>query len=237
VLGDWDDVLPTVEELAELSHANVAHGGMDVLWTGVVINVEGGRLEEARKIASHFPPEPSAEVQETAAYGVVRAILARAEGRASEALAASEEVLRLAELGTEHPFMKLSFIEALEAGFDLGDLDAVEERLRWFRSLPPGGRRPLLEAHAERFRARLAAARGDDSAVEPGFKLAAALLREIGARFWLAVVLLEQGEWLAQAGRADEAEPLLEEAREIFEQLEAKPWLVRVDAVATPTIA
>jgi class 3 adenylate cyclase/tetratricopeptide (TPR) repeat protein len=237
VLGEWDEVLPTEEELAELKRANVAHGGLDVLWTGVVINVERGRLEEARRIASHFPPEPSAEVQETAAYAVVRALLARAEGRPSEALAASEEVLALAELGTEHPFLKLAFVEALEASFDLGDREAVERRLRWFHALSPGERPPLLEAQAERFRARLAAKQGHEDAVEPGFKLAAALLREIGARFWLAAVLLEHGEWLARSGRVEEAEQLLEEARETFERLEATPWLQRLDKLGAPAPA
>ena len=47
---------------------------------------------------------------------------------------------------------------------------------------------------------------------------------------------LEHGEWLAAQGRAEEAEPLFAEAREIFERLEAKPWLERVEAVA-PLVA
>ena len=38
---------------------------------------------------------------------------------------------------------------------------------------------------------------------------------------------LEHGEWLGEQGRADEAEPLLAEAREIFERLGATPWLER----------
>jgi len=48
--------------------------------------------------------------------------------------------------------------------------------------------------------------------------------------FWLAVTLTEQGEWLVAQGRAAEAEPLLAEARDTFEQLDAKPWLERVAA-------
>jgi class 3 adenylate cyclase/tetratricopeptide (TPR) repeat protein len=231
VLGMWDEVLATEEELAEFHHANVAQGGIDVLWTGVLVNVMRGRLEEARRIASHFPPEPSAEVQERAAYAFVRALLARAEGRPAETRAAAEEILALVELGTEHPFLKLAFMEDIEASFDLDDLDGVERRLRWFRDLRPGDRWPMHEAHAERFRARLGAARGDAAEAERGFKGGAALLREIGARFWLAVVLLEHGEWLAQAGRAEEATPLLDEARETFERLEATPWLERLDGL------
>ena len=56
------------------------------------------------------------------------------------------------------------------------------------------------------------------------------LFREIAAPFYLAVTQLEHGEWLTGQGRADEAEPLLAEARETFERLEATPWLERLDA-------
>ena len=230
VLGRWEEVLPTDDELAEVSRADVTQGGLDILYTGVLINLQRGRLDEAKRIVSHFPPQPSAEIQETAAYALVRASLALAEGRPSETLAATEEVFeRLGELTTEHPVVKVVFVEELEAAFDLGDLDRVERRLRWFRELSPADRGASLEAQAERFRARLASARGESEEVERGFKRAAALLREIGARFWLAVVLLEHGEWLAQSGRSEEGEPLLKEARETFERLEATPWLQRLD--------
>jgi len=42
------------------------------------------------------------------------------------------------------------------------------------------------------------------------------------------VTLLQHGEWLVAQGRADEAAPLLAEAREIFERLEVTPWLGRL---------
>ena len=51
--------------------------------------------------------------------------------------------------------------------------------------------------------------------------------------FYLAVTQLEQAEWLAEQGRADEAEPLLAEARETFEQLGATPWLARSGGART----
>jgi len=50
--------------------------------------------------------------------------------------------------------------------------------------------------------------------------------------FWLAVTQLEHGEWLVGQGRPSEAEPRLAEAGEIFERLEARPWLERATAVA-----
>jgi hypothetical protein len=47
---------------------------------------------------------------------------------------------------------------------------------------------------------------------------------------------LEHAEWLVAQGRAEEAEPLLAEARELFERLRAVPWLERLDA-ARPAAA
>ena len=71
----------------------------------------------------------------------------------------------------------------------------------------------LLEAHAHRFRAKL-------TGEEAGYRAAAVLFKERSLDFWLAVTLLEHGE-------AVEREPLLAEAREIFERLGATPWLER----------
>ena len=51
--------------------------------------------------------------------------------------------------------------------------------------------------------------------------------------FYLATSELERAEWLATQGRVEEAEPLLAEARAIFEQLEAAPWLERTERVGT----
>ncbi len=60
------------------------------------------------------------------------------------------------------------------------------------------------------------------------FKGAAGLFREIEFPFYMAVTMLEFGEWLERAGRSDEARPLFDEAREVFERLRAKPWLERL---------
>ena len=63
-----------------------------------------------------------------------------------------------------------------------------------------------------------------------------ALFREIGMSFYLAVVELELAELLAAAGRLDECEPLAVEAREIFEELRAAPWLERVNGLAIDAV-
>ena len=83
-------------------------------------------------------------------------------------------------------------------------------------------RAPYLAAQTLRFRARLAEA--DNSAVE-SYEAAATQFRELKIPFWLAVTELEHSELTGDAS-------LLAEAREIFERIEARPWLERVTAAA-----
>ena len=53
----------------------------------------------------------------------------------------------------------------------------------------------------------------------------------LGDVFFLAPVLADYGTWLHSMGRVDEAAPLLQEARELFEGM-AVVWLRRLDAFA-----
>jgi hypothetical protein len=63
------------------------------------------------------------------------------------------------------------------------------------------------------------------------------LFRELALPFYLAVTLREQGEWLVVQNRREEAEPLLVDARETFERLEAAPWLERLERAASQEAA
>jgi hypothetical protein len=131
--------------------------------------------------------------------------------------------------------VKVAFPQAIDAALAIGDRDRADALLIAIETLPPGRLAPSLRAHAARFRARLAAESGEVRKAEEGFVGAAATFREFGMPFWLAATLTEHGEWLISEGRANEAEPLLAEARETFRRLEAKPWLDRVEAaVAGP---
>jgi hypothetical protein len=76
--------------------------------------------------------------------------------------------------------------------------------------------------HALRLRAREA---GDAN----GLAAAATRFRALDNPFWLGVTLLERAEAL---GAGAEATSLHAEARDIFERLEATPWLERCDRLA-----
>jgi hypothetical protein len=92
--------------------------------------------------------------------------------------------------------------------------------------LGAGETSPFWRAQAPRIEAHLAAARDEDG-VQERFEEASTGFRKLGVPFWLAVALTEHGEWLASRERTDEGVPLLAEAREIFERLQARPWIDR----------
>jgi tetratricopeptide (TPR) repeat protein len=197
------------------------------------IEAARGNLAEARRalglVARH---EASADVQARAVYRANEAAVLCAEGRYERALAAGEEALESRwTLGPRHQCVKGGFVYGVEAGLALGRLDAAEELVERVEALRPGELAPFVQAHSSRFRGRLAAARGEDDRVEGGFKAAESIFREFGIPFWLAVTETEHGEWLRDHSRAQEAEPLLAEARETFERLEAAPWVERVAAL------
>jgi len=58
---------------------------------------------------------------------------------------------------------------------------------------------------------------------------AAARFRELAIPFWLGVTLLEHGELTGD-------DSSFAEAREIFEQLDARPWLDRLAATIEPSV-
>ena len=88
------------------------------------------------------------------------------------------------------------------------------------------------DAQWARFRARLDVRKGEIEHVESRFKGAVGSFREISFPFYLAATLLDYGAWLVNEGRPEDAEPLFDEGRGIFERLGTTPWLEHLDAVA-----
>jgi tetratricopeptide (TPR) repeat protein len=219
MLGRWSEALQAIEEFTpEL----VDSGGvvLSLLQSGVEIYSKRGELDEARRILSMFSRlEHSVDVQEKTIFHSARACLRRAEGQLREALADGEAASEAGRpLGFPFQGFKQAIVEAIEAAVALGEQAKVEELLALVESVPPGSRTRFLDAQSVRFRARLS---GD----EHGYDVALDRFRRLGLPFWIAVTLLERGELTGDAGS-------LAEAREIFEELEARPWLERVAAAA-----
>jgi hypothetical protein len=135
------------------------------------------------------------------------------------------------DLGPDDYRVAESRVLAIDAAIALGDLDEAEELIVGSGADRPGQHFQL--AQAMRARAALDVARGENAGVEDARKGAIGLFREIDYPFWTAVTLHEHASWLIDQQRATDAEPFLADARQIFEGLGAKPWLERVDALAT----
>ena len=234
--GRWDEAIALASELPE--EARAARGSSFPAETLIWIAVERGDFDEARELGAGLAGRDGSDDYQDRGYAALAfAALARADGRHSEALAWGERAFaELIPHGSVLPGV-IGFTEVADAAISLGDLAKAEELLRQAAELQPVYRTRSFRAQEARLAARLAAGRGDIPRVEPGFQRAGILLREIGMPFWLGAVLLEHGEWLVSQGRPGDAEPLLAEAHEIFDRLEARPWLERLDAVQPHTEA
>jgi class 3 adenylate cyclase/tetratricopeptide (TPR) repeat protein len=228
LVGRWDEAVARGRELLDADDS-VRGDLLEVLGLSI-IHAHRGELDDARRILATMPEaESSGDVQERAVYLSFLAPVLRAEGRLQEALAAAEGAFAAREeLGIRSGTAKDGAVETLEAAFALGDMSKVEEVLGILEALLPGETTPFISAQGARFGARLAELKGDADGAEAGFASAVELFGGLSMPFWLAVSLLEHGEWLVSQRRDSDAEPLLAESREIFERLKAKPWLDRV---------
>jgi len=229
-LGRWSETLQTVAEIPQ-EQMGTAGTILSPLTSVLEIYIHRAELDQARALLSMYSRlDGSADIQERACYAGAKAALARAEARYPEALAAGLETVEAAPALTfGSQAVKQGFVEGVEAAFVLGDLDRAYELVSQVEALPRGHRPPYLEAQVRRFRARLAE---DDESASTSFTRAAALFRELEMPFWTAVTLLEQAEWLHERGWADDAEPMVDQAAEIFTRLEATPWRARVARIS-----
>jgi predicted ATPase len=214
VLGRWDEALATAELLdaGDLEIASQLVALADV-------HCARGDAPAARRLFDHPGLAESEEIQTRLGLLAAESTILRAEGDSRGALTLAEEAVAASgSYGTTYLPVKLSVVAALEAAYEVGESARVRELVAGIQALRPGARPRLLEAHSRRFRAKLT----DDAA---DFAGAEALFRELSTRFWLAVTLLEHGELTGDTER-------LEEARGIFEELEATPWLERLDGIA-----
>jgi tetratricopeptide (TPR) repeat protein len=235
-LGEWDQLLDRTDQLPlDVLHAErVTYGSF--LLVGPLVHLHRGDPVAARRLFDAFSEVGiSADVQERAQHAAGLAALLHADGQHEKALAAAQEALGSREDlgGGSEPFRE-GFVTAASSALALGDAAQAERLLELIDQIPRGKVPQYVHAHAARLRAHLAVRKDDGEAAEMGFKRASGAFRELGVPLWIGVTLLEYGEWLVTENRGDEAEPLLAEAREIFDRLEARPWLERAAKVRGP---
>jgi class 3 adenylate cyclase/tetratricopeptide (TPR) repeat protein len=230
-IGSWSDALAREAEAEELGASPFSAVELIDLSR---VRCERGELDEAERILrSHEWTRDAEQVELKSLFQSNAARVLRAQGKAAEALAEAEQGFsHRDEVSITSMRIKISLVEALEAAFALDDLSRVEELLAHIEALETGELTPYLRGHGARFRALLDARQGRHDAVDGNFLKAEAVFSESSIAFHMAVTQLEHAEWLLLQGRGDEAEALLDEARQTFQRLEARPWLERTDAAA-----
>ncbi len=224
-LGRYDEARAAFEHIPEHGLGFGASYALPIFLAAIE-----GDVAEARRVhdANDIGKGEDADEQDRIGYLTLEAMVLNAEGEHERALEAAMPTVEARLTSTS----KLGWEEALVAAHALGRDEVVRDLVSRVESMAPGHLPPTLRAHAIRFRALL----GDDP--DQRFRAAAAAFREYGSVLQAAKVQTEHGEWLLGETRREEAGVVLAEARAVFERLQARPWLERVDALAVPvTIA
>ena len=137
--GEWDQALRRCEELLETVSPDAAGETFLELFPVVQVHVQRGDLERAQGLLDRLATVLSEEnLQARAALRVAKAQVHLAEGKATDARAAAEEAFSLyGDIGWRHVIFKHALVEALEAGFALGDAPGVESLLHEVERLRP----------------------------------------------------------------------------------------------------
>jgi hypothetical protein len=239
VLGEWDLILGRLAEIPEEKFTEARVAIMTTLALDGLIRLHRGEdPDSSMTVTAISGVESSADVQEQAALAAAMGTRALARGDAAAALASTIEAYDSRHhLGSGSEFAKEGGALALDAAFAADDLDRARWLLQEIESEPRGKRLQSMDALALRFRGRLAAREGDLEGAERSYKGAAGLYRELGVQFPLALTLLDFAAWLVDTGRAEDAKPHLDEAREIFERLRAAPSIARLEHIASSIVA
>jgi class 3 adenylate cyclase/tetratricopeptide (TPR) repeat protein len=229
-VGAWDEALELGAELLADEEVRSPTGLMNLVTSTLAIQIRRGNANEARKILDlGVPFEESSDVQVRFGALSVRAQRLVIDDRLGEA---ADSVANLLDEHFHHgaaDHCRPDFVLGIEAALALGDLDRADVLLAKIDGLRGADHSTHLRAMADQARARIAAARGQQGGVVASFVAAEKSLRSRAARFDLAATLVHHAEWLVQNGQGREAEPLLNEARGLFETLRAEPWIARVD--------
>jgi tetratricopeptide (TPR) repeat protein len=220
--GDWDEAAGVITSAAD----NVGGGAREI---------EQLRLQLAALRGSPDADDPtidwnalaSEDAQDRAYVAMIKTLMAAASGNAAETIRLGRAALEFTTISIRFESIIWCWAAAARAAHELGDRSALDELLAFLDARPEGHLAPLLIAERSLARARLA---DDDGAALTD---AVAALRRVASPFHLAHGLLDEAEFLLEAGRADEAQARIEEARTIGETLRARPLLERVGRVAS----
>jgi class 3 adenylate cyclase/tetratricopeptide (TPR) repeat protein len=233
-LGRWDEALEQAAAIPEGAYSQTRFPFVCFLGNTVSILCHRGELDVAEELVGRYADlRESADLTERTGYAWPEAQLHLGRGDPARALRLAMAAWDFREsAGNNSEPLKESFAIAVQAALLVGDRTQADALVAAVEAAGYGTVPPLLRAYAMRFRAHLAAGAGDLERGDRLFRGAAALTRELASPFPMAVTMLEHGELLVGTGDAAAAEPIVAEARSVFERLRAAPWVDRAGRVA-----
>ena len=228
VAGRWDDAGRVIDELPDEGRISASPIHAFMILDLATVAMHRGETERARELVSEYAAwDESAHVQARGVRLWARVILAQLDRRHEDAVADCVQALHDPGQIRNAVAVEVFLVAGCQSAKELGSAETIAELIALAEAAPLVAG-PSLQAQLALQRARLAVLQQED---EPPFDAAVTALRGIEDPFWIATALLEHAEWLAAHGNADEARPLLAEARETFERLRAQPMLDRVETL------
>ncbi|HKV69173.1 MAG TPA: AAA family ATPase, partial [Gaiellales bacterium] len=233
-LGMWDEALERAASVPVEAFSQSRFPFVCFLGNSVSIHCHRGEFDAAEELIERYAVlRESADLAERIGHVWPESLLRLARGDAAGALrlAMSTWEMRDAAAGNSES-VKESFAIAASAAIAAGDRASAETLVGTVEAAGHGTISPLVRARAMRFRAQLVVEAGDLERGDRLFRGAAALMRELATPFPMAVTMLNHAEVLLAAGDPAAAEPLVAEARSVFEELRAAPWIERAERSA-----
>ena len=230
--GRWDEAL---ELAANLPFETAA--GDPILSSAAIgmarMSIDRGDPERARSLLAHVGTDIDESDFQLRSLVIWRTQL-RAELDGDD-LGALSHVRDLVPLAVGGGGMLLAEVlsDAARYATRSGAMEHAESALLQVETTPTSGTR-VVTTQTSRLQALVAAAAGDHDRAGDAFGIALANARSVGYPYLLAPLLQDYGAWLVACGRVDEAEPLLAEARGLYEQMGAVARIEELDRVHTP---
>jgi tetratricopeptide (TPR) repeat protein len=220
--GDWDEALAGVEALeTALQQAEDNFSLLIMQVARVAMLAARGQPEEAKPFIGWLLAHGGAsEAPSDSAWALVAAIIVDSELGQSQVACGL-----LRDLRQYRAFDYVEFFPTvIRAALNAGDRDLATGLTQDLTPLTP-----MHEHIQTTCQALLDETHDERESAAAGFADAAARWHDFGVPYEEAQALLGQGRCLVALGRAPEAAPVLEQAREIFAKLKAKPALAETD--------
>src|SRR5262249_1235745 len=180
--GQWQDALEAINQIPE--HALLQSYVYSAAEAHAKIAIAQGEPAVAHRLLELFAElEDSPDLQVRTFFYGLRGLILKSEGRHEQARDAFLTSVSVAGVESGSETAKAAAVQSIECALALSDCRQAEELLGRLATLRPGELPPFLRGNHARLGARLAAARGEQDGVEPGFATAAGVFREFDLPF------------------------------------------------------